>query len=320
MARRLYISVTLLTVSLFCSSWGFFGHHLISRMAVFTLPPPMIRFYKNNLGYITRHSVDPDKKRYLDPLEGARHFIDSERYGESPFDSIPEKWSQACLKYTEDTLRKYGTVPWQIEKTYYQLVSAFDNRDSLMILKLSAHLSHYISDAHVPLHVTSNYNGQLSGQLGIHAFWESRLPELFSKQYNFMTGRAKYIESPIKEAWSILRHTLQYKDSVFAIEKRVAATFPSDHKYNYSERNGKVIRQYSAAYSKAFHDALSGMVEQQMRSAVYETGCFWYSAWVDAGQPALSSFPSIPQRRQKDKEDPDLQIHSNKNILGRPDL
>jgi len=35
--------------------WGFFGHRKINRMAVFTLPPDMMIFYKKNIEYITDH-------------------------------------------------------------------------------------------------------------------------------------------------------------------------------------------------------------------------------------------------------------------------
>ncbi|PWG79645.1 zinc dependent phospholipase C family protein [Pararcticibacter amylolyticus] len=306
-------------IILLCTSWGFYSHRRISYMAVFTLPPPMIRFYKNNISFISDHSVDPDKKRYTDPEEGARHFWDSERYGKKPFDSIPVKWNDAVTKYTADTLKLYGTVPWQIEKTYYRLVNAFKERDSIRILRMSANLSHYISDAHVPLHATQNYNGQFTNQTGIHAFWESRLPELFSQRYDFAVGKARYIENPLKEAWSILKGSYSGKDSVFSIEKELSEKFPSDKKYSYSERNGKIIRQYSLAYSAAYHKALKGMVEKRMRSAILETGCFWYSAWVDAGQPDLSGFKTGKSKRTQSGQEDD-QPFKNTKILGRPDL
>ena len=66
---------------------------------------------------------------------------------------------------------------------------AFIEKDSDKILKYSADLGHYIADAYVPLHTTENYNGQLTGQKGIHAFWESRLPELFSEDYNYLVDK-----------------------------------------------------------------------------------------------------------------------------------
>lgn len=269
------------------TSWGFFAHQKINRLAVFTLPENMSGFYKKNIDYITEHAVDPDKRRYIVKGEAEKHYLDADRYGGSPFDSIPEKWKDAEAKYSADTLLAYGTVPWQIERSYYSLVKAFKERDKARILKLSADIGHYIADAHVPLHTTMNYDGQLTGQKGIHGFWESRLPELFSQEYDLFTGKAVYIENPLKEAWKILRNTYQYKDSVLLIEADLSRTFPSDRRFAFSKRKGKLERQYSEEYSKAYHDCLNGMVERQMRLSILAVGSFWYSAWVDAGQPKM---------------------------------
>ncbi len=247
----------------------------------------MVRFYKNNIDFITEHAVDADKRRYADTSEASRHFIDADRYGDAPFDSIPEKWKDAVARYSQKTLQENGIIPWQIERTYYALVKAFQERDSIRILRFSADLGHYVSDAHVPLHTTENYNGQLSGQTGIHGFWESRLPELFARDYDFLVGRAIYLENPLKEAWKIVRAANFHTDSVLLIEARLNSSFPSDRKYSYSQRNGRIERQYSEEYSRAYHKSMDGMVEKLMRSSVLKTGSYWYSAWVDAGQPEL---------------------------------
>ncbi|HCN83391.1 MAG TPA: S1/P1 Nuclease, partial [Sphingobacteriaceae bacterium] len=300
------------------SSWGFFAHKQINRMAVFTLPSGMIRFYKNNIDFMTEHAVDPDKRRYSDSLEAPRHYLDADHYGSSPFDNIPEKWDAAVAKYSEAELKAHGIVPWNIQKTYEALVAAFRRQDSSRILHLSADLGHYVADAHVPLHTSENYNGQLTKQIGIHAFWESRLPELFSKKYNFFVGRATYIEDPLKEAWKIVRNTFSYKDSVLLIEARLNKSFPSNLKYTFAMRNGKVDKQYSVAYSKKYHDALNGMVERQMRSSISEIGSFWYSAWVDAGQPDMNSLKKLPVTAQEKKRaEQEDQLSEKGKIIGR---
>ena len=56
--------------------WGFWGHRKINRMAVFTLPPDLIIFYKKHIEFITDHAVDPDKRRYASKHEAVRHYID----------------------------------------------------------------------------------------------------------------------------------------------------------------------------------------------------------------------------------------------------
>ena len=45
-------------------SWGFYAHKKINRMAVYTLPPSMIGFYKKHIEYITEHATDRDKRSF----------------------------------------------------------------------------------------------------------------------------------------------------------------------------------------------------------------------------------------------------------------
>jgi len=312
--KRLTILITLIIPLFLCTSWGFFAHQRINNLAVFTLPADMIGFYKKNIKYITEHAVDPDKRRYADTLEAPRHYLDVENY-EKSIDSIPEKWNDALTKYGLKHLNANGIVPWQIQRTYLGLVKAFQTRDSIKILKYSADLGHYIGDAHVPLHTTSNHNGQLTNQIGIHAFWESRLPELFSTRYNFVVGKANYIENPLKEAWKILKHTNSLVDTVLTFEAKLATSFPSDKKYSFSERNNIVLKQYSLAYSKAYHDQMNSMVERQMRSAILKIGSFWYSAWVDAGQPELKNLIKIEINHEDKKEAMEIEKKYQKGVL-----
>ncbi|WP_395626769.1 zinc dependent phospholipase C family protein [Daejeonella sp.] len=320
MMRKTPFLISIVFISLTITSWGFFAHQKINRLAVFTLPTEMIRFYKNNILFIAEHAVDPDKRRYADTAEASRHFIDADRYGKNPFDSIPKKWKDAEAKYGIKTLQENGIVPWQIERTYYSLVKAFQLRDSIRILRSSADLGHYISDAHVPLHTTENYNGQLSGQIGIHGFWESRLPELFSSNYDFMVGRALYIDNPLESAWEIVKKSHSYLDSVLIIEARLSKKIPSDRKFSYSERNGRVERQYSEQFSAAYHKSLNNMVEKRMQASILMTGSYWYSAWVDAGQPKLNNFISSKlSADEKRKQQKEADLYKKGIIIGRED-
>lgn len=291
--KRLTIIMAAIIPLLFCSSWGFYAHKRINQLAIFTLPGPMFGFYKKSSVYIVEHAVDPDKRRYIDSLEAPRHYIDVEEYADD-IDSIPQNYQDALKKYGQKKLNESGIVPWQIQRSYYQLISAFKLHDSLKILKYSAELGHYIGDAHVPLHTTKNHNGQYTNQHGIHAFWESRIPELFAKDYDFLIGKANYIEQPLKVAWSIVKQSHLLLDSVLKIEANLNKVFPSDQKYSFSNRGKVVIKQYAAAYALAYQEQMNGMVEKRMRAAILTIGSFWYSAWIDAGQPQLKNLVKLP--------------------------
>jgi hypothetical protein len=291
----------LLLVTL-CSSWGFFAHYRIGRLAVFTLPKGMGNFYKANIDYLTEHAVAADKRRYVDSTEAPRHFLDADHYGKNPFVAIPQNWDDAVRKYTADTLTKYGTVPWTIVFEYYHLVKAFKAHDTTAILNTSANLGHYVADAHVPLHLTLNYNGQLTGQTGIHAFWESRIPELFGDNWNYYIGKARYIDDPLKEAFRICRGSYSEADSVLRFERMLNKSFPPDKKYVMVKHGSKMVQDYSEAYSRAYMKMLNGMIQRRIRSSILSVGSFWYSAWVDAGQPDLDKLIAVQLTPGKKKE------------------
>jgi len=219
--------------------------------------------------------------------EAPRHYIDLDVYGEYALDIVPRRWNDAVEMYSEDTLQAYGIVPWHINTIKNYLTTAFKNQDADQILRLSTDMGHYISDANVPLHTTENYNGQFTGQVGIHGFWESRLPELFSDRYDLFTGQASYIRDPQMMAWEAITNAHLAVDSVLNYEKMLTSRFEESKKYSYEERGARSLRVYSYDFSNAYHRKLDGMVERQMKAAIKMTGDFWFTCWVDGGQPDL---------------------------------
>ncbi len=339
--------------------WGFFGHRLINKTAVFTLPVELIPLYKSNIDFVTEHAIDPDKRKFASPLEAVRHYIDLDIWGAYPFDNVPRDFTDAMLtfssvhlieKRSRDTVlswkndaiwdrllstskraqleqeiknntyafldrgflalpqtwvpdiyeqdehemiliehfTEYGILPYHLETYQRRLTAAFKDRNWALAIRLSTEIGHYLSDGHVPLHTTENYNGQLTGQDGIHAFWESRIPELFATDnYDFFVGRAKYIEDTKTYFWDVILDSHSYVDEVLSKELELRNTFASDKQYCYQQRGAATSRLECEAYAKAYQDAMSGMVERQMRKSIQAVGSSWYTAWVDAGRPAL---------------------------------
>lgn len=287
--KKIIVTLLLLTAAKQSFCWGFYAHKKINQLAVFLLPPEMMVLYKPQIDFLSEHAVDPDKRRYAIPQEGPRHYIDIDHYGTYPYDSLPRKWNEAVAKYSEDSLNKYGIVPWWLQTMLYRLTDAFKEKSQVKILKYSAELGHYIADSHVPLHACSNHNGQYSDQKGIHGFWESRIPELLAeKEWDFFIGKAEYINNPADFIWKRVLESAAAADTVLRYEKELSKRFPGDQKYAFEERNGIIIRQYSAAFTRAYDGMMKGMVERRMRQSIFAIACFWYTAWVNAGQPNLT--------------------------------
>jgi len=371
------------------SEWGFFGHRLINRVAVFTVPTEMMGWYKPYIDYISDHAVDPDKRRYATKHEAVRHFIDLDHWGTTSFDHVPRYWDKVLalnmqlysvsgvdttyliqpIPYTEwsDTLpdlaarvrlvrdhylRQYyedeatisgdslkmlfpevqcapgavvymtdvfsahGIVPYHLQVMQRRLTSAFKDNDLEKVLRVSAELGHYVADACVPLHTTSNYNGQLTDQVGIHAFWESRIPELFAmSEFDMVVGSAEYIQDPTTYFWNLVLGSHKEVDRVLDIEKSLSQTYPSDQQYCFDDRLDKNIRTQCEGFAREYNVAMDNMVEARFRVAVKAVGDAWYTAWVDAGQPKPPAFRMVSQH-STDDDALDKAVKSGK-ALGR---
>jgi hypothetical protein len=253
----------------------------------------MLVLYKANIDFLSEHATDPDKRRYAITAEGARHYIDIDHYGKYPYNELPHNWKDAVAKFSEDSLRVYGIVPWHIQVMLNRLTIAFREKNFASIMKNSAEIGHYIADAHVPLHACSNHNGQFTNQKGIHGFWESRIPELLADtKFDFFIGKAAYIKNPGLFIWDRVLESGKAADSVLTFEKELSNQLPPDKKYAFEKRNNTVIRQYASDYTIAYNNKLSGMVERRMRQSIFAIASLWFTAWVNAGQPDLSGLAS----------------------------
>lgn len=300
--------------------WGFYAHQKINYYAVFLLPPEMMVLFKPNIIFLSEHAVDPDKRRYAVPDEGPRHYIDIDLYGDYPYTALPRNWNEAVAKFGEDTLKKHGIVPWQVQSMLHRLTEAFKAKKYSLIMKYSAEIGHYISDAHVPLHANSNHNGQFTNQKGIHGFWESRVPELLAeKEFNFFIGKAGYIQNPGDFIWKRVVESAKAADTVLTYERELSLQFADDKKYSFEERNGKIIRQYAAAFTIAYNKKLDGMIERRMRQSVYAIASFWYTAWINAGQPDLKALVTRKFTAADNREFENLnkQWSSRATMIGR---
>lgn len=280
----------------------------------------MMVLYKPNISFISEHAVDPDKRRYAVADEGARHFIDIDNYGAYPYEALPRKWNDAVTKYSKDSLMANGIVPWHVQVMLQRLTAAFKDKDFARIMKNSADIGHYIADAHVPLHASHNHNGQFTNQKGIHAFWESRVPELLAeKEFDFFIGKAAYITDPGNFIWARVLESAKAADSVLTFEKELTHQFAADQKYSFEQRNGVVIKQYSSAFTIAYNKKLDGMIERRMRQSIFAVASFWYTAWVNAGQPDLKELSKQQFTEADAKEFEELNIRWNKGgkIIGR---
>ena len=277
-------------VLLLCGSWGFLMHRSITQLSVYQLPNEMQPFFFQNMESIVRSSVRPDERRNSDPTEASKHFIDLEMYDKNAANKMPMNWDDAVAKYSKDTLLKYGYVPYWILEMKDRLTAAFKGGKRDSILFYATDMAHYIEDANVPLHTSVNYDGQLTNQKGLHSLWESTVAELMIQDFNLEAQKkAKYLKNPAKEIWKAVRRSAKLVPDVLAIERDVSLGFPDSTKYRIQQRNGREVKSYSTAFARAYSARIQGTVNEQAKHAADLVANFWYTAWVDAGKPDLTT-------------------------------
>ena len=303
-------------------SWGIVGHERINKAAVMALPKPLQVFFYNHIDFITQEASVPDIRKYALNYkdENPRHYFDMENFG--PVDSLPQTMEAAKQKYDAKFLNDNGILPWYIEDMMVKLTKAFKDKNRAEILFLAADLGHYIGDAHMPLHTSANHDGQLTDQKGIHSLWESRLPELFVKNYKLNVPEAQYYPDVHKATWDMIHDTHSLAQPLLDIDKKLRTATPEGEVFK-KDADGKILKsKYNTAvfadqYAEKLHKELNGMVENQMRKAITATASFWYTAWVNAGKPDLSDLDSsaVTQRNYQALQD-DLKLFQRGDLFG----
>jgi hypothetical protein len=285
--RLFFAGVALVIVA---QGWGFSVHRHIHRSAVDALSPPLRNWFLEEADWLTAHAVDADKRKRAVIHEAPKHYVDLDAPSLSCLEDLwpTPGFRDAVEACCEDTLWRYGVLPWNVLWTYQDLVLAFDNGDKSAILRAASDLGHYVSDAHVPLHTSLNYNGQLTGQDGIHGLWETRLPELYGHGYDLAVGPPEYVPQVLDWIWDVIRGSHAEVGRVLLFEMQLVKGWAGDLVVR-EERGRAVQLQRVPEWCSAYDQALDGMVERQWRASIHSVSSLWMSAWVDAGQPDLSA-------------------------------
>ncbi|HVU54622.1 MAG TPA: zinc dependent phospholipase C family protein [Puia sp.] len=321
--KRIHFSLIVgLLLILACSSWGFLVHRTVAQLAIYELPSSMRAFFWKNKDSIVSQSVRPDVRRNSDKTEGPRHFIDIENYGDSAEWKMPLTKAEAIRIYSLDTLHKYGYVPYVVQDVLQQLTDAFrkgSDKDSILFYAIE--LCHYIGDANVPLHTSSNYDGQFTGQRGLHALWESTVPDQLMNGYKLRDGhKATYVADPAASVWASVRRAHDLVQPMIDAERAASKEVPDSIKYQMVHRYGRDMKVYTAAYGKIYGAHLGSMVQDQLQHSADQIADFWYTAWVNAGKPDLDNLLSQPLTK-KDKKDLRIERKAyRKNKLIEKDL
>jgi len=273
------------------SAWGFVGHRLIMARAIELLPPELKPFFQRFRDEIVIRVVDPDLWRNVGWEDDPNHFLDfgMPELGPSPFDGLPRDYSKALEKFGAAQMKRIGMLPWREAEMFGQLRRGFEGfaRPSAYatsdVVLFAAAASHYIQDAHQPFHATNNYDGQLTGNSGIHARFERDLIEKFAPRLALTPSAPKPVSDPREAAFAALLDSHKLVDGILKADTEAVA--------------GKDV--YDDEYFEKFFVRVKVVLERRLSDAITATAATIIGAWEAAGKPALKMQDARPVQKVK---------------------
>jgi len=258
-------------------AWGWETHRYINKNAVDYLPSEM-DFFQDHRDYLREHSTDPD----VDNLPGYYHYIDIDYYPEFFEGTFPHDWDQAVEQFGYSVIIDNGTIPWVIESWTDSLTILMASGQWETVWQLAAELGHYVADSHQPLHLTLNYNGQLTGNYGIHSRYETHMINPHLSELPLPDSSSIYWSSVIDSVFRYIDEIYPYVSEIIAADDLAVGQDPN----------------YNSTYYNILWEELDSLTISVIHGAIVDLASIWQTAWINAGSPTLSfineqSIPNI---------------------------
>lgn len=272
-------------------AWGFEAHQFIVDRMIELLPPQLRPFFEKRRAFIVERAIDPDLWRSAGwDAEPPNHFLDLDNgaFGAFPFAALPRDYSAAVQKFGKELVDKQGTLPWRTAEFYGRLQREFESLkrqpapgyalDNIALY--AAVMAHYISDGHVPLHASANYDGQLTEQQGVHSRWEAELFERHRATLKIAPGPVKPILDPQAFMFATLLDSFRLAANVLESDKAATA--------------GREF--YDDGYFDAFAKGTLPTLERRLNESIAAVAAAITGAWEQAGKPPVPvELPRTPR-------------------------
>ncbi|NOZ46886.1 MAG: T9SS type A sorting domain-containing protein [Chlorobi bacterium] len=261
-----------LSVSLVIMSWGYTGHYKINTNASLSFNEQMNQFNAWT-SILASHASDADERKQYDPTEGPKHYIDIDNYTEFVSNgSIPQTFDSVISIHGSTFVYGQGILPWATKAAFDSLKSCFVRRDWDKAVLFASDLGHYVADGHMPMHITRNYNGQYTGNDGIHSRYESTMINSFNAEIVYSGMQIDTIADVNQYIFNYLYNNYIYVDSVIGAD-------------NYAKSINS--NTYSTEYKRALWDYSKDFTILLFKNASHALTELIYTAWIQAGSPSM---------------------------------
>jgi len=290
--KRLLITASVSAFSLILLSWGWAGHAKINEEAAQSYNQDMIQFNAWTM-MLVAHASDADYRKDTDPTEGPKHYIDIDNYPEFvAIGRIPQTLDSVISIHGYSFVYDQGILPWATCIAFDSLKNCFERNDWDKAVLFAADLGHYVGDGHMPLHITRNYNGQMTGNNGIHSRYESTMINNHINDILYSGEPMDVIPNVNEYIFNYLYSNYIYVDSVLAADDYAKSISGNTNSSAYKEALWNKTKYFTTLLFKNASHALAELI---------------YTAWVEAGSPSMLGISDLYHGNE-------LPIHLTQNI------
>lgn len=250
-------------------AWGLASHRWVARRAAELVAARCTALVEGYAGELADRAVEPDSvlRSRFGRAEEVRHFLDLDHYGAPPFRALPRAYEDAVARFGRAALEEQGVLPWHAEGVARRLADEIRRRDWRAARVSAGHLAHYAADATMPLHATENYDGQLSGQRGLHRRIEAKLVDDHLERFVARAARTRS-RPPIPPERTATAIFATLADSFDAVAPLLAA--------DRAARRG--TRTSSVLYYRRLDADLGELLSVRLGAAAALTAALWEGA------------------------------------------
>jgi len=269
--NKIFRNLIFLGILFLFPSWGWVGHQIISSSVAQVFTGEMAQF-NDWVQFLTDHASDADYRKSDDPEEGPKHYLDVDNYPEFVADGrIPSTLDSCIDRHGEEFVKQNGYLPWATLDSYETLVDRMKNADWEVAQVAAADLGHYVADGFMPFHITRNYNGQFSGNEGIHFRYESDMVNAYQSEIILDVNPFISIDDPATFIFSYLYENYTYVEELLAAD-------------DYAKTEG----DYKSAYYAALWELTGDLTIELFSGASQAFASLLHAAWVEAEKPDLN--------------------------------
>lgn len=251
--------------------WGSVTHQHIAQSYSQHLPPE-IDGLRTLDPTVNAWVMDPDYRKSSVPEERYRHYLDIDFYPEFFSGTLSHDRGQLELQYGAGTVLQTGIITWTIGEVVDRLAGDLAAQDWDAAGRTIADLCHYVGDAHVPLHATKNYDGQYTGNDGIHSRWESTMMGMFIQEIAVDPAPVTFYPDAVEAAFDIIEESWSGVATILEADD-VSRTVSGG--------------SFNSLYYQALWQETGLLAEDRTVKASRATASFVYTAWKNAGEPVI---------------------------------